>query len=315
MLHAPPGLSAADGTSHAALCPSCNTSRIGNFRFCLSCLHDFDQGAPRGLSDASVGMARARSAEMALAAPTAEAAVAPPTIEAAAVEPAVDILALAPAQSLTEPRSATIERLIHSLETRVERETRAEPIATPRVVRVTVQPSRRRIPRRLSLIVAAIAIALLGVSGALLLVLGRGAGAGQLGDRPAAAAASPSAILSPTPIPTYSAAIRPGPITFGTKLSGVTVADPTNRIKIGNQIIWVAHLSQPTVEPDVNISITAIVSDMEIVFHQESSTIGLKGTISANPGVNSRDLGLGTFMVRYTSQGTILAEGTFTVVK
>src|SRR2546426_11126115 len=70
MLHAPPGLSAADGTSHVVLCPSCNTRRIGNYRICLSCRHDYDQGAPRELSAASLGMARADSAGMA-AAPTA----------------------------------------------------------------------------------------------------------------------------------------------------------------------------------------------------------------------------------------------------
>jgi hypothetical protein len=351
MLDAPPGMSAADGTSHAALCPSCNTSRIGNFRFCRSCLHDFDQGSPRGLSDASVGMARARSAEMAAASmaslgiapesvasqgtdiesspdgpwgmtpPDAGAAIAAPTAEAAEATRAVDLLTLAPDQSFSEPRSATIERLIQSLETRVERGTRAEGVMAPRAEPVTVQPTRRRIPRRVYLLVAVIAIALLGVSGAVVFVLGRGAAAGQIREPPAAVAAasaaatSPSAISSPTPLATYSAAIRPGPITFGSKLVGVTVGDPTTRIKVGQQVVWVARMSQPTIEPAVELSVWAIVATRSIVIHRESLPIGLNGMINANSGVNSRDLGVGKFVVRYMSQGTILAEGTFTVVK
>src|SRR6266566_2059522 len=230
MLHAPPGLSAADGTSRAALCPSCNTSRIGNFRFCRSCLHDFDQGSPRGLSDASVGMARARNAEMAVASmaslgitpesvtgqgavhessrdgpwsmtpPAANATIAVPTAAAAIAAPAVNRVTLAPAQTFTEPRLATIDRLISSLESRVGRQTRAQPLVVPRVEPVTPQPNRRRIPRRVYLLVAAIAIALLGVSGALVIVLGRGTTAGQIREPPAAAAA-PAGVASAAAAP------------------------------------------------------------------------------------------------------------------
>jgi len=175
------------------------------------------------------------------------------------------------------------------------------------------------------LLVAAIAIALLGVSGVLVIILGRGAAAEQIREPPTAAAASaaaatpaaatPTPTPSPTPIPTYSAAIPPGPITFGTKLSGVTVTDPTTRIKVGRQIIWVARMSQPSIEPAVELSVWAIVSGKPIAIHRETLPIGLNGLINANSGVNSRDLGLGKFVVRYTSQGTILAEGSFAVVK
>ncbi len=362
MLHAPPGLSAADGTSHAVLCPACNTRRIGNFRFCLSCRHDFDEGSPRELSVASLGMARAYSAEMALAsmatlgmppspaalegtapawltseaiapAPEADApwSMTPPAAKAAAAtaemavaaplaaEPAVDLLTLSPAETYTEPRTDTIDRLISSLEARVGRQARAEPVAVPLVEPVTPEPTRRRISRRLSLVVAVIVIALLGVSGALVMVLARGSAAGQLNGNSAGSVALPSAIPSPTPsptpIPTYRAGIRPGPITFGTKLNGVTVADPTARVKVGRQIIWVARMSQPSIEPGVEISVSVIVSGKPIIIHRETSAIGVDGLITANPGVNSRDLGPGTFVVRYISQGTILAEGTFTVVK
>jgi len=74
-------------------------------------------------------------------------------------------------------------------------------------------------------------------------------------------------------------------------------------------------MSQPSIEPAVELSVWAIVSGKPIVIHRESLPIGLDGLINANSGVNSRDLGLGKFVVRYTSQGTILAEGTFTIVK
>jgi hypothetical protein len=170
-------------------------------------------------------------------------------------------------------------------------------------------------------VVAAIAIALLGVSGAIAVVFGLGATGGRPSDRPLVGLASPGAIAdstptpNPTPIPTYSAAIRPGPITFGTKLSGSTVADPKTQIKIGSQVIWVARMSQPTIESAIEMSLSAIVSGKQIVVHRESTPIGLNGQLTANPGVNSRDLGPGQFLVRYSSQGTILAEGFFTVVK
>ena len=173
----------------------------------------------------------------------------------------------------------------------------------------------------MSLVVAAIAIAFLGVSGAIAVVSRLGTAGAQPSDRPAVAQASPIAIPNaaptpdPTPIPTYSAAIRPGPITFGTKLNGLTVADPTTRIRIGPRVIWVARMSQPSIESAVEMSLTVLVSGKQIVVHRESTPIGLNGLLTANPGVNSRDLGPGKFVVRYTSQGTILAEGTFTVVK
>jgi hypothetical protein len=150
---------------------------------------------------------------------------------------------------------------------------------------------------------------------------------GQRSDGPAFGLASPgpstnpaafsnaTPIPDPTPVPTYSAAIRPGPITFGTRLSGLTVADPTTRIKIGPRVIWVARMSQPTIESAVEMSLTVLVSGKQIVIHRETTPIGLEGQFTANPGVNSRDLGPGKFVVRYTSQGTILAEGSFTVVK
>ena len=343
MFDAPAGAttSVAVATSPAGLCPSCHTRRIGNFRFCLSCRRDFDQGSPRGLSAASVGMAIALAASQAgsglstagsttghtsvatrriarapsRAGPGVEheslsdrpSSLTPSEAETAAAEASVDLPSLAPPQRVTESRPATLEPLIHPLETRAEglTTTRAEPVIRAR--------ASRRIPRPLSLVVAA-TIALLGVSGAIAVVFGLGAPGGQLSDRPVAGVASPSAIPSPTPIPTYSA-IRPGPITFGTKLSGLTVADPMTRIKIGPQVIWVARMSQPSIESAVEMSLTVVVSGKQIVVHREITPIGLNGLLTANPGVNSRDLGLGKFVVRYSSQGTILAEGSFTVVK
>ena len=343
MLEAPTEATASVATSPAGLCPSCHTRRIGNFRFCLSCRRDFDQGSPRGLSAASVGMAiamaasRARSGRSMASPTTGQPSIAtrrvvrapwpagpgveheslsdrpstltPTEAETAAAEVSVDLLSLAPAQRVTESHPVTGERLIHPLATRAEGlpTTRAQPVTSVRV--------SRRIPRRVSLAVAAIAIALLGVSGATAIVFGLGAAGRQLSDRPAAGLASPSANPSPTPIPTYSAAIGPGPITFGTKLIGLTVADPMTRIKIGPQVIWVARMSQPTIESVVEMSLTVIVSGKQIVVHRESTPIGLNGLLIANPGVSSRALGPGKFVVRYSSLGTILAEGSFTVAE
>ena len=84
---------------------------------------------------------------------------------------------------------------------------------------------------------------------------------------------------------------------------------------MGSQVIWVARMGQPSIESAVEMSLTAVVSGKQIVVHRESTPIGLNGLLTANPGVNSRDLGPGKFLVRYTSQGTILAEGSFTIVK
>ncbi len=162
----------------------------------------------------------------------------------------------------------------------------------------------RRMPRRLSVAAAGIGLAMLGVAGALGFAVAPGLLAGQFGH--------PAASL--TPIPSY-AAVPPRPITFGTKLTGVTVSDPTNRIKTGLRVIWVAHLSQPSTEPSIETSISAIVSGKQILVHRELSAIGLNGILTASPGVNSRDLGVGEYIVRYTSRGTILAEGKFTVVE
>jgi hypothetical protein len=235
--------------------------------------------------------------------------------ETAAAEVAVDILSLAPAQGVTESRPVTIERLTQPLGTR------AEGFASARAEPVTRAGAGRRTPRRRSVIVAAVVIGLLGISGAIAVVFGLGATGGQPSNRPVVGLASPGAIPSSTPIPnltpipTYSAAIRPGPITFGTKLSGLTVADPTTRIRIGPRVIWVARMSQPSIESAVEMSLIVLVSGKQIVVHRESTPIGLNGQLTANPGVNSRDLGLGKFVVRYTSQGTVLAEGSFTVVK
>jgi hypothetical protein len=106
--------------------------------------------------------------------PAAEVADSLSTAEATIARPTADHFTLAPVQNLTEPRSATIERLIHSLETRAERETQPDRIAAPGVERVTPPPTRRGMPRRLVVVVAGITIALLGLSGALAIVLGRG---------------------------------------------------------------------------------------------------------------------------------------------
>jgi hypothetical protein len=349
MLEAPTAATMSAAISSAALCPSCHTRRIGNFRFCLTCRRDFDQGSPRGLSAASLGMASAWAASQArsglsMASPTtthgavttlrAASAVSraragaaqeslsdrpwsPTSIQAetAAAEVAVDLLSLAPAQGVTESRPVTIQRLTQPVGTR------AEGFAAARAEPVTRTRAGRRTPRRRSVVVAAIAIALLGVSGAIAVVFGLGATGGRPSDRPVVGLASPGAIPGstpipdPTPIPTYSAAIRPGPITFGTKLSGLTIADPRTRIKIGPRVIWVARMSQPSIESAVEMSIIVLVSGKQIVVHRESTPIGLNGQLTANPGVNTRDLGLGKFVVRYTSQGTVLAEGSFTVVK
>jgi hypothetical protein len=229
--------------------------------------------------------------------------------ETAVADASVDLVSLEQAQRVAEPRPVPIERLIHPLETR------AEGLTTTRAEPVTRLRTSRGIPRRMSLVVAAIAIALLGVSGAMAIAFGLGATGRQLSDDPVAGVPSLSAIPSPTAIPTYSAAIRPGPITFGTKLSGLTVSDPTTRVKIGTQVIWVARMSQPSIESAVEMSLIVIVPGRQIVVHREITPIGLNGLLTANPGVNSRDLGLGKFVVRYSSQGTILAEGSFTVVK
>jgi len=355
MLEPPTGATTSVVASPAGLCPSCQTRRVGNFRFCLSCRRDFDEGSPRELSAASLGMASALAASEASSGPSmarpttgngpiatlraagaasrARVAVAhesrrdhprtltPDDARPAAAEASVDLVSLAPAQRVTESPPVTMAPLTQPLKIRVAglTTTRAEPVTRVR--------AGQRIPRRVPLVLAAIAIALLGVTGAVAIVSGLGAKGGQPSDRPAIGLASPGAIPSstripspksspnPTPIPTYSAAIQPGPITFGTKLSGLTVADPMTRIKIGPQVIWVARMSQPTIEPAVELSLTVVVSGKQILVHRESAPIGVNGLLTANPGVNSRDLGPGKFVVRYTSQGTVLAEGSFTVVQ
>lgn len=157
---------------------------------------------------------------------------------------------------------------------------------------------------------------------AALLVLGCG-GAGA--DRTAApalvqpeaqdAAAAIAPILPPDDI-------SPGVITFGKAYDALTleIAQPLTRFKRTYPLIaWGAHLSRGVAAEFLTWSV-ASRSDSGLettVFAVEEPIDGLDVTVLANSGDLARlvDHEPGTYVMRYTHDREVLAEGTFTVVE
>lgn len=139
---------------------------------------------------------------------------------------------------------------------------------------------------------------------------------------PAAQPAAPTAYAPDAPVETLAPLYGTGVITFGTSFDpdDLSIAAPKSTFKVGSKkIAWSASLSRPAGATTLTLIIASrSKSGVETTLIKEDVDV-------SNPDfdtlANDADLALlvdrkaGTYVMRYLRDSTVLAEGTFTLIK
>ena len=163
--------------------------------------------------------------------------------------------------------------------------------------------------------------------GAILAVLIAGCGASAPSVTPPptlAPTATPTASPSPTPspVPTRTPVATPAPpglIRFGVKL-GRTNCDLTpmqSMFNVGGVLAWYAAFAEPagsTTLQEILVRTTAGSESVALGRNTQLASPTWLGLCNDDPKVTT-SLGAGTYVLRYVRDSTVLAEGSFAIIK